>query len=121
MYMTNFEFTASDEDRTTAREFLEERVFSGDGLGFEFRLNAEYFLSPKFTLTAGASYRALTLSDLEHSVSVLNPNAFNPDGDSDGDGITNDRDPDYTGVSNAGGNASRMYGQLVEDLPEIPD
>lgn len=121
VYMSGFEFTASDEDRTTAREFLEERVFSGDGLGFELRLNVEYFLTPKFTLMGGAAFRSLTLKDLEPSVSVMNPNAFNPLGDADGDGITNDRDPDYTGDSTGtGGNAQRMYGQFVEDLPENP-
>lgn len=121
-YMSGFEFTASDEDRTTAREFLEERVFSGDGLGFELRLNLEYFLTPKFTLMGGATYRALTMKDLEHSVRVNNPNAFNPLGDDDGDGLTNDRDPDYLGdrQTQTGGNAQRMYGQLVEDLPENP-
>ncbi len=117
VYMSNFEYRVRDEDLKTDREFLEERIFSGDGLGFELRLNAEYFLSPKFTMMAGFSYRALTASDLTHEVRVSNPNVFNPTEDDDGDGIRNDRDPDYLGENliEGSGNFQRMYGRPIPD------
>jgi len=119
VYMSGFEFTASDENLTTNQEFLEERTFKGDGLGFEFRMNVEYFLSPSFTLTGGLSYRMLTLNDLEHTVTVDNPNAYNPTGDEDGDGIQNRFDPNYDGVAGefgqTDGNTQVLYGEINQD------
>jgi len=121
VYMAGFEYKVIDEDLGIEREFLEERIMSGDGLGFDLRLNAEYYLSPNFTLTAGFQYRFLTAGDLEHEINVLNPNAFNPTGDEDRDGLTNDRDPDYKGgdIRQGAGNFQRMYGRPVPD-PENP-
>jgi hypothetical protein len=121
VYMSGFEYKVTDEDLGVQREFLEERILSGDGLGLDLRLNAEYYLSPSFTLTAGVSYRFLTAGDLDHEINVLNPNAFNPTGDEDGDGLTNDRDPDYKGgdIREGAGNFQRMYGRPVPD-PENP-
>lgn len=108
--LSGITFTGRDENLGTLREFLEERIFEGSGLGFELRLNLEYFLSPSFTLLGGATYRIAKATDLDHSVRVMNPNVFNPTGDLDGDGLTNDRDPDYDGGGDPRGNTQVMYG-----------
>jgi hypothetical protein len=114
------EFIATDEDRETAREFLEERTFKGDALGFGLRFDIEYFLSPKFTMMFGAHYRLISASNMEHTVKVDNPNAFNPTGDDDGDGIRNSQDADYSDPSGGErGNTERLYGSFVND-PENP-
>lgn len=116
VYLQDLEFRAADED-VSRTPFLEERLFTGDGLGFEARFNAEFFLSPSFTLMAGASYRYLKANDLDHEVKVYKPDVFNATGDDDGDGLRNDRDPDYQGASLLEGDGSfqRMYGRLVVD------
>jgi len=121
VYLQDFEFRAADED-VSRTPFLEERLFTGDGLGFEGRFNAEFFLSPSFTLMAGVSYRYLKANDLDHEVKVYKPDVFNATGDEDGDGLRNDRDPDYQGESLRFGDGSfqRMYGRLVQD-PEDED
>jgi len=120
LYSPGFELTASDEELGTNREFLEERIFKGDALGAELRLNLDYFLSHKITLLAGVSYQFLEFGDMDHEVHVSNPNAFNPEGDDDGDGIENQSDPDYNGGldeagQRAGGNVQRMYGRMERD------
>jgi hypothetical protein len=116
VYLTDFEFRAQDDD-VSRSPFLEERLFTGDGLGFEARFNTEFFLSPSFTLMAGVSYRHLKATDLDHEVRVYKPDVFNATGDADGDGIRNDRDPDYQGSDLLSGDGSfqRMYGRLVPD------
>jgi hypothetical protein len=108
-YLGDFEFKASDEDLGTGREFLEERVFTGNGLGAELRINLDYFLNPRFTLLAGFAYRLVTLKNLAHDVRVTNDDVFNPDGDDDHDGVRNSHDPDYEE------NATRMYGRAEYD------
>ncbi len=122
IYVPDFKFKASDEELTPSREFLEERTFTGEGLGAELRLNAEYFLTHKFTLMFGFGYRFLKLNDLEHEARVYNPNAFNPEGNDDADEerrlgeplLENQADPDYID------NQRRMYGErrFNQDLGE---